>query len=82
MPMRRYVQDFGVTRVDDDVIDEQLGPIEICQQPPIAGTVGGRINLAIQRPEIKAIRIVWINHERADVTSGGSGSAPVGRISA
>src|ERR1051325_32616 len=80
--MSRDVEHFGIAGVDDDVIDEQARTVQINQHAPSLSGIGRGVDLAIKRTEIKSIRVLRINYQRANIAACGSGNAPLRTIRA
>src|SRR5215468_4566078 len=77
MTVRRNVKDFRVPRIDDNVIDKQARSIQIHQQSPTTRSVGRRVNLSVERAEVKTIGVVRINNQRSCVSPTRAGNAPI-----
>src|SRR5437763_289228 len=60
VPMRGYVQDLCVPRVDNDVVNEQSRSIQIHQHAPGPRPVSRYIDLSVKGSKIEAIRIARI----------------------
>src|SRR5690349_8516407 len=67
------IQDFRISRIDDDVIDEETRSAEVVQQLPVLARIVRGINLTVESAEVKAIGIRRIYDECSNVTSRRSG---------
>jgi hypothetical protein len=81
MAVRCDVKHSRVAGINYYVIYKQTGSIKIKQQSPDVAGVGRNINLAVKRAEIKAVWIVGIYYQGADVTSTRPSYAPLRGIS-
>src|SRR5437762_7497882 len=80
MSMRGDINNFRVTRIDDDMIHEQAGAIEIHQEPPIVGAVCRSVDLAIECAYVEPVGIIWIHHQTSNIATGRSRDLPLSRI--
>ena len=80
MSMGGDVNNFRATRIDDDVVYEQAGAIEIHQQPPIVGAVCRSVDLPIECADVKSVGIIRIHHQTANIATGRPGDLPLSRI--
>src|SRR5437870_5733988 len=74
------VDDFGITRVDDDVIQKKLRTIKVVKQAPALAAVRGSIKLTVERAEIKALRVLRVKDERAHIAARRACASPVHSI--
>src|SRR5689334_864364 len=77
VPVRAHVKNLRIARIDDDVIDEEFGFAEIVEQLPLMAAVRRRVDLAVERAEVKPIWIRRIDDKAANVASRRAGRAPV-----
>src|SRR5262245_26046559 len=75
--VRTDVQHLGITRINDDLIDEEPRLAEVIKEPPLLAAIIRRVNLAVERPEIETVGILRIDHEGANVAALRPGGAPV-----
>src|SRR5215831_1180821 len=78
--MRGHIEDFGISRVDNDVVYKQTRPVEIYKHVPGPRTVARGVNLPIEGAEIEPIRIVGIYYQPAYIAARGPCGPPFGRI--
>src|SRR5215213_9283501 len=78
--VRAYIQHARVTRVNDDVVNEESRLAEVIKEPPVLACIGRRVNLTVERSKIEAVRVVGIDYKGANVASLRAGRAPVVRI--
>src|SRR6476646_5333161 len=77
VPVRADIQNFRIARIDDDVIDEELGFAEVVEQVPLMAAIVRRVDLTVERAEVKPIWIRRIDHEAANVSSRRARCPPV-----
>src|SRR5882724_4166000 len=78
--MGSNVENPRVPWVNNDVIHEKPGTIEIVEKLPGPARVSGGIHLSIECAEIESIRIVWIHYQAADITPRRAVGSPIIRI--
>src|SRR5205085_3352662 len=78
--MRGDIDDARIARVNDDVVNEKFGLIEIIEEPPVLAAVRRGVHLSVERAEIETLRIVRVNDERTHVAARRAGHTPVHRI--
>ena len=75
--MSGNVESFRIARIDNDVIDKQLGPIEVVQKVPVLAAVRRGVDLPVERSEIEPVGIAWIDDQTAHIASRRPVGAPV-----
>jgi len=67
--VRGGVDDLGVARVNDEVVNEEARSVEAFEARPRVAAVGRRVNLSVNRSEVEALRVLRVNDERAHVAA-------------
>ena len=67
--VRGGVDDFGVARVNDQVINEEARSVEAFEARPRLAAIGRRVNLPVNGSEVEALGVLRVDDERAHVAA-------------
>src|SRR5438874_5623541 len=78
--MPRGVNNFGVSRIDEELIQHQLRTIQICKETPGCPCIARSIDLAVKGTDVKSILVFWVNCNDTHIAAARTHEGPACKL--